>query len=91
MVIWNTLGEVQPEGEGPGTAPPARPSRAHPPVRHNRPIYLGPEGRRLQSAGVELKECGGKIVWGRPDTGFWVSQETALNPLKRESAEGRRA
>jgi hypothetical protein len=63
-----------------------------PPVRHNRPIHRGPEGHRLQSAGFELKESGGKIVWERPDTGFFVSQETrALHPLKRESAGGRRA
>jgi hypothetical protein len=61
------------------------------PVRHNRPIHLGPEGRRLQSAGSEPKERGGKIIWERPGTGFWVSQETALHPLESKSAEGRRA
>ena len=61
-------------------------------VLHNRPIHLGPEDRRLQSAGFELKERAGKIVWERPDTGFWESQEMALHPLKRESTkEGRRA
>ena len=61
------------------------------PVRHNRPIHLGPEGRRLLSVGFELKESGGKIIWERPDTGFWVSQETALHHLKSKSAEERRA
>jgi hypothetical protein len=61
-------------------------------VLHNRPIHLGPEGRKLQSAGFELKERAGKIIWERPDTGFFVSQEMALHPLKRESTEeGRRA
>ena len=60
-------------------------------VRYNRPIHLGPEGRKLQSAGFELKERGGKIVWERPDTGFFVSQEMALHPLESKSAEeGRR-
>jgi hypothetical protein len=61
------------------------------PLRHNLSIYLGPEGRRLQVAGFELKESGGKIVWEWPAIGFWVSQETALHPLKSKSAEGRRA
>ena len=63
------------------------------PVCHNLPIQLVPEDRRLQSAGFQLKECGGKIVWERPNTGFFVSQETtALHPLKSKSAEeGRRA
>jgi hypothetical protein len=63
------------------------------PVCHNLSIQLVPEDRRLQSAGFELKERAGKIVWERPDTGFWESQETtALHPLKRESTEeGRRA
>jgi hypothetical protein len=61
-------------------------------VCHNRPIHLGPEGRRLQSVGFELKECGGKIVWERPDTGFFVYQEmTALHLLESTSAEERRA
>ena len=61
------------------------------PVRHNRSIHLGPEGRRVQSAGFEPKERGGKIIWERPDTGFWVSQEMALHLLERKSAEERRA
>lgn len=62
------------------------------PVCHNLSIQRVPEDRRLQSAGFELKECGGKIVWERPDTGFFVSQEMALHPLNRESTEeGRRA
>jgi len=41
--------------------------------------------------GFELKESGGKIIWERPDTGFWVSQETALHHLESKSAEERRA
>jgi hypothetical protein len=62
------------------------------PVCHNLSIHLGPEDRKLQSAGFELKEHAGKIVWERPDTGFWESQEMALHPLKRESTKkGRRA
>jgi hypothetical protein len=63
-----------------------------PPVYPNLAIHLGPEGRTLLSAGFELKECGGKIVWERPDTGFFVSQEMALHHLESKSAEeGRRA
>ena len=61
------------------------------PVRHNRPIYLGPEDRGLQSVGFELKERGGKIIWERPETGFCVSQEMALHLLESKSAEERRA
>jgi hypothetical protein len=62
------------------------------PVCHNLSIHLGPEDRRLQSAGLELKECGGKIVWERLDTGFWEFQEMALHHLESKSAEeGRRA
>ena len=61
------------------------------PVCHNRPIHLGPEDRRLQAAGFELKERGGKIIWERPAIGFWVSQETALHHLESKSAEERRA
>ena len=62
-----------------------------PPVHPNLVIHLGPEDRRLQAAGFELKESGGKIIWERPDTGFWVSQETALHHLESKSAEERRA
>lgn len=61
------------------------------PVRHNLSIHLGPEDRKLQSAGFELKERAGKIVWERPDTGFWESQEMALHLLERKSAGERRA
>jgi len=39
----------------------------------------------------DSKERGGKIIWERPDTGFWVSQEMALHLLERKSAEERRA
>jgi hypothetical protein len=63
-----------------------------PPVHPNLSIRLGPEGRKLQSVGFEPKESGGKIVWERPNMGFWVSQEMALHPLESKSAEeGRRA
>ncbi len=61
------------------------------PMRHNRPIHLGPEGGRLQSAGFEPIERDGKISWERPDMGFWVSQDMALHLLESKSAEERRA
>jgi hypothetical protein len=53
-----------------------------------RPIHLDPEGRRLEAAGFKPKERSGKIIWQRPDTGFWVSQEMALHLLERGSIKG---
>jgi hypothetical protein len=56
-------------------------------IRQNRPIHLDPEGRKLEAAGFEPKERGGKTIWQRPDTGFWVSQEMALHLLESKSME----
>ena len=56
-------------------------------AQQSRPIHLDPEGRRLEAAGFEPKERGGKIIWQRPDTGFWVSQEMALHFLERGMIE----
>jgi hypothetical protein len=56
-------------------------------ARQSRSIQLDPEGRRLNTAGFEPKERGGKIIWQRPDTGFWVSQEMALHLLDARSVE----
>jgi hypothetical protein len=56
-------------------------------IQQNRPINLDPEGRKLEAAGFEPKERGGKIIWQRPDTGFWVSQEMALHLLESKSME----
>jgi hypothetical protein len=56
-------------------------------ARQSRSIQLDPEGRRLNTAGFEPKERGGKIIWQRPDTGFWVSQEMALHLLEARSME----
>lgn len=52
-------------------------------LQQNGADHLGLEGRKLESAGFEPKERGGKIIWQRPDTGFWVSQEMALHLLKK--------
>ena len=49
-----------------------------------------PEARRLLAAGFEPKERGGMIIWQRPDTGFWVSQEMALHLSENKSTEGER-
>ncbi len=68
---------------GPGPA-----SEAVRDVQTVRPIHLDHEGRRLDAAGFKPKERGGKIIWQRPDTGFWVSQEMALLLLERERMEG---
>ena len=42
-----------------------------------------PEVRKLLSAGWEPKERCGKIIWKRPDDGFYCSQEAALHFLNR--------
>ena len=57
-------------------------------VRQHRPLHLDSEGRTLETAGFTPKERGGKIIWQRPDTGFWVSQEMALHLLERENMKG---
>ncbi len=67
---------------GPGPA-----SEAARDVQTVRPIHLDPDGRRLEAAGFEPKERGGKIIWQRPDTGFWVSQEMALLLLEAKTTE----
>ena len=56
-------------------------------IRQNRSIHLDPEGRKLEAAGFEPKERGGKIIWQRPDKSFWVSQEMALHLLESKSIE----
>ena len=56
--------------------------------RQNRPIHLDSEGRKLETASFEPKERGGKTIWQRPDTGFWVSQEMALYLVESKSMEG---
>lgn len=47
-----------------------------------------PEGRKLRAAGFKPKERGGKTIWQRPDTGFWVSLEMALHLSEDKSTEG---
>jgi hypothetical protein len=44
-------------------------------------VHLSSDGRRLEAAGFNPKARGGKIIWQRPDTGFYVSQEVALHLL----------
>jgi len=45
-------------------------------------IHLTSDVRKLKAAGLEPKKRGDKIIWQRPDTGFWVSQEMALHFLE---------
>ena len=47
--------------------------------------------QRLEEAGYKSKiSFGGRVIWERPDTGFWVSQEMALHLLeKRKEGEQR--
>jgi hypothetical protein len=56
-------------------------------MRQSRPIQLDSSGRKLEAAGFQPKERDGKIIWQRPDTGFWVSQEMALHLLEARSME----
>ena len=56
-------------------------------ARQSRSIHLDSEGRKLEAAGFHPKERDGKIIWQRPDTGFWVSQEMALHLLEARSME----
>jgi hypothetical protein len=39
----------------------------------------GEEERRLIAAGWKPKVRGGKIIWKRPDNGFYVSQEVSIH------------
>jgi len=44
--------------------------------------------QRLEEAGYKPKiSFGGRVIWERPDTGFWVSQHMALH-LFEKSREG---
>ena len=44
--------------------------------------------QRLEEAGYRPKiSFGERVVWERPDTGFWVSQEMALHLLETKSKE----
>jgi hypothetical protein len=44
------------------------------------------ERRKLEVAGFKPKERCGKIIWQRPDDGFYVSQEAALHFLDPEKS-----
>ena len=50
-------------------------------------VHLTSDGRKLKAAGFKPKARGGKIIWQRPDTGFWVSQEMASHLLERRGIE----
>jgi hypothetical protein len=56
--------------------------------REDRPIQLTSDGRKLEAAGYKPKERCDMIMWQRPDTGFWVSQEMALHLLESKSVDG---
>ena len=47
--------------------------------------------RRLEEAGWKPKESfGGVVVWERPDTGCYVSEEMALHLLNRSDPDNRK-
>jgi len=50
-------------------------------------VHLTFEGRKLKAAGFKPRARGGKVIWQRPDTGFWFSQEMALRLLERRKRE----
>jgi hypothetical protein len=46
--------------------------------------------RRLLEAGWKPKvSFGQRVIWERPDTGFWVSEEMALHLLNKHKEAGR--
>ena len=48
--------------------------------------------QRLEKAGYRPKiSFGGRVIWERPDTGFWVSQEMALHLLEKSKECEQRA
>ena len=45
--------------------------------------------QRLEEAGYRPKvSFGGRVIWERPDTGFWVSQDMALHLLYKSKEAG---
>ena len=46
------------------------------------------DARRLLDAGWKPKVSFGRVIWERPDTGFWVSQEVALHFLESKNIRG---
>ena len=45
--------------------------------------------RQLLEAGWKPKvSFGGKVIWERPDTGFWVSEDMALHLLVNKGMKG---
>ena len=45
--------------------------------------------RHLEEAGYRPKiSFGGRVIWERPDTGFWVSEEMALHLLEKSKEVG---
>jgi hypothetical protein len=48
--------------------------------------------QRLEEAGYRPKiSFGERVIWERPDTGFWVSQEMALQLLEKSKDGEQRA
>ena len=54
-------------------------------------VHLAPSAdhRRLEEAGYRPKTSfGGRVIWERPDTGFWVSEDMALHLLNKNKEAG---
>ena len=53
------------------------------------PSLESPNARRLLDADWKPKvSFGGKVIWERPDNGFYCSEESALHFLKNKSMKG---
>jgi hypothetical protein len=46
------------------------------------------DARRLLEAGWKPKASFGRVIWERPDTGFWVCEEVALYFLESKNIRG---
>ena len=47
-----------------------------------------PDACKLSAAGWESKERGGKVIWKRPDNGFYYSKEVSLHLLNQKEHTG---
>jgi hypothetical protein len=66
---------------------PEPPTRSANPTELTRPD--NESARRLLKAGWKPKvSFGGKVIWERPDTGFWVSEQMALHLLENKGTKG---
>jgi hypothetical protein len=71
----------EPAHRGTATDEPTHPTEPEPGTETE-------DARRLLEAGWKPKTSFGRVIWERPDTGFWVSQEVALYFLESKNIRG---